>query len=117
MDQQLIELFLPEGILEWFIVKEIDKNDQRIQITFEEKNLVPPLPEGDQGKKVISKGFKPLFVDDFPIRGKKTQLIFLRRVWEVEGERGLLKRDLSLCAKGTGLEKEFAAFLKELDRS
>lgn len=116
MNQEFLSIFLPEGVLEWFDIKHIDQNKQRIQITFEERNIIPPFPKAHQGKRVISKGFKDIFVDDFPIRGKKTQLLFRRRVWQIEGEKTLLKRNIDLSAPGTSLEKGFAAFLKELDR-
>jgi len=115
MNNELLDVFLPEGVLEWFFVKEIDKNPQRIQIVFEENNT-PPIPQEHRGKTILSKGFKDIFVDDFPIRGQKAQLLFRRRVWQIEGEKSLLKRDIQFCAPGTSLEKEFAAFLKELGR-
>lgn len=116
MNTDLLEVFLPEGILEWFDVKEIEKGEEEIRITFEEKNIVPEIPEEHRGKNLISKGFKRIIVDDFPIRGKKTRLIFLRRAWKVEGVDRLLKRKIELCAPGTKLEKEFANFLKDLHR-
>ena len=43
MNTDLLEVFLPEGILEWFEVKEI-KRGKVIRITFEEKNIVPKIP-------------------------------------------------------------------------
>jgi hypothetical protein len=116
MEKDLIGLFLPEGILEWFEIKKFEKNDKKIRITFEEKNIVPEIPEEHRGKNIISKGFKKILVDDFPIRGRKTELIFMRRIWQIEGVKNLLKRNIELCAEGTNLEKEFASFLKELSR-
>ncbi len=116
MDPDLLSLFLPKGILEWFIVKNIEQHGETVRVTFEEKNLVPEIPEKHRGKKISSKGFKELLVDDFPIRGRKTELLFLRRSWEIEGVEERLKRNISLCAPGTKLEKEFADFLKEMDR-
>ena len=115
METDLLHYFLPEGILEWFIVKDIEKHEGRMRIIFEEKNIVPEIPEAYRGKKVSSKGFKELFIDDFPIRGRKTELLFLRRTWEIEGVNKRLKRDIKIAAKGTKLEKEFADFLKEMD--
>ena len=116
MYEEFIEPFLPNGILKWFILKKVEKNERTVRLTFEEKNIVPEIPEEHRGKKIISKGFKKIIVDDFPIRGRKTELIFLRRVWQIEGVKELLKKDIQLHADGTKLEKEFADFLKELDR-
>lgn len=114
--RDLFETFLPEGIFEWFEIKTIDKDEQRIRIIFEEKNIVPKLDEKHRGKKVTSKGFKRILIDDFPIRGKKAELIFMRRLWQIEGEKELLKRDIELVIPGTTLSPDFGAFLKELCR-
>lgn len=114
--EKFLEVFLPEGILEWFKIKGIEKDERVVRIIFEEKNIVPPIPYEYVGKRVISKGFSKLLVDDFGIRGKKGELIFMRRIWEIEGANQLLKRNISICFPGTKLEKEFAAFLKELSR-
>lgn len=116
MQYELLEPFLPDGILEWFDIKEINKNEKRIRIVFEEKNIVPEIPKEHRGKNIISKGFKKIIVDDFPIRGRKTELVFFRRIWQIEGVLKLIKRDIQLCAEGTKLEKEFALFLKDFDR-
>lgn len=114
--EKFLEVFLPEGILEWFEIKEIEKDEKVVRIIFEEKNIVPPIPSEYAGKRVISKGFSKFVVDDFGIRGKKGELIFMRRAWEIEGFNHLLKRDIQICFPGTKLEKEFASFLKELYR-
>jgi len=114
-EKQILELFLPDSCLEWFDVVDARKTDKGVTITLEEKNIPPLYPE-IKGKKVISKGFTDIYVDDFPIRGRKASLLFRRRYWWVEGEDELLKRNIRLCAEGTKLEKEFADFLKDLNR-
>lgn len=114
--KELVEVILPEGVLEWFDVETVEKDERVVRITLKEKNVVPKIPGDFQGKKVISKGFKKMTVDDFMIRGRKTELVFLRRVWQIEGTDRLMKREIDICAPGTKLEKEFADFLKELGR-
>lgn len=116
MEKELLEVFLPKGILDWFEIRKIDNSGERIRITFEEKNVVPGIPESYRGKKITSKGFKRILIDDFPIRGKKAELIFMRRLWQIEGEKELLKRDIKLVIPGTTLSPDFGAFLKELCR-
>lgn len=111
-----MEVFLPKGILEWFDIKEMENSEQKIRITFEEKNVVPELDEKHRGKRITSKGFKRILIDDFPIRGRKAELIFMRRLWQIEGEKELLKRDLELVVPGTTLSPDFASFLKEMCR-
>lgn len=108
-EQAIIQLLFPENIFEWFEMVSGKKNDKTISIVFEEKNI-PPI--SDKNKKIISKGFTDITINDFPIRGRKTLLTFRRRYWQIEGQKELLKRDVKLCFPGTQLEKEFADFLK-----
>ena len=113
MNTDFLEFFLPNGALDWFEIKNIEKNSEKIRIILEEKNIVPEIPEEYRGKRITSKGLSELLIDDFPIRGRKTELLFLRRIWEIEGAGKRIKRDIRLCADGTKLEKEFADFLKD----
>ncbi len=110
-EKEIFSLFLPEGILEWFDITKGTKTKNQITIILTEKNI-PPITEQERGKRVKSKGFKKISVDDFPARGRRVTLIFERRYWQIENEKKLLKRDLKICAEGTTLEKEFADFLK-----
>jgi len=107
-----LEVFLPSDVLQWFDIVSAEKQINIIAITLEEKNN-PPLPSWYNGEPIESKGFKDITITDFPIRGKKTLLIFRRRCWKIEGYDVLLKRVITLKADGTLLEKEFGAFLKE----
>ena len=108
-EQAIIQLLFPENIFEWFDMVSGKKDDKTVSIIFEEKNI-PPI--SDKNKKIISKGFTDITINDFPIRGRKSLFTFRRRYWQVEGQKELLKRDIKLCFPGTQLEKEFADFLK-----
>ena len=110
--ESILELILPDGILEWFDIAGGDKDKNDLRIILEEKNI-PPITEELKNKKIISKGFKEITITDFPIRGRRTLLTFRRRYWQVEDRKELLKRDILLNFPGTQLEKEFADFLKE----
>lgn len=114
MDHRLIELFLPEGILEYFQVTSVKKKEDSFQISLEEKNSVP---EEYSGQKLLSKGFYDVItIQDFPIRGKACYLKIKRRRWTVEDTGQIVSRDWSLVAKGTRLTEEFASFLKAVHR-
>jgi len=108
----VLDVFLPEGTSQYFIVSTWSKDETDIRITLEEKDE-PPLSENEQDKKITSKGFHDITITDFPIRGHRALLTFRRRYWQVEGRKELLKRDISLSFPGTQLETEFAHFLKE----
>lgn len=115
IDSSILELFLPNGTMEWFNIVSGQGTDTEVNIILEEKNM-PPLQDEHKNKKVTSKGFFEITITDFPIRGRKASLTFRRRRWKVEGQQELLKRDIKLCAPGTQLETEFANFLKEQSR-
>lgn len=115
IETSVLALFLPTGTLEWFDIINGVSLDEGVHIVLEEKNIPPLLPE-HEGKRVYSKGFYDITITDFPIRGKRTSLLFRRRRWSVEGVHELLKRDIQLCAPGTQLETEFASFLKDASR-
>lgn len=109
MEQSLWQLVFPEQVFEWFDPREATKDADTVHIVFEEKNT-PPVT--DANKKILSKGFRDITISDFPLRGRTTLVTFRRRVWQIEGEPGIIKRDIKLTFPGTLLEKEFADFLK-----
>lgn len=116
---ELLDLFLPEGILEYFEYAGYERKSKEelkpygeITIILEEKNVVPKLPEEYRDRKIRQKGFKEIRVDDFPVRGKKVKLLLRRRVWQIEGSDELYKKEIVTTYPGTKLEKEFAVFLK-----
>jgi hypothetical protein len=117
--KELVELFLPEGILEYFDYvgyerksKEESKPYGEVTIILVEKNTVPKLPEEYQDRKIRQKGFKEIRVDDFPVRGKKVKLLLRRRVWQIEGSEEVFKKEILTTYPGTKLEKEFAFFFE-----
>ena len=112
--KDLVEIMLPAGLLTSFDYIGIRKTPHSYKIILEEKNKSPKLPVEYSAKKVISKGFKDITINDFPLRGTKVTLLLRRRIWKIEGVKKLFKNDLSLTLKGTKLEKEFASFLKDV---
>ena len=117
--KELIEIFLPEGIMEYFEYtgyarksREEVKPYGEITIILEEKNVVPKIPEEYRDRKIRQKGFKEIRVDDFPVRGRKVKLLLKRRVWQIEGTEEIFRKEIMTTYPGTKLEKEFAAFLK-----
>ncbi|SRR6266852_2138499 len=109
LEQSLLQLVFPAEIFKWFDLVESAKDADSVRITFAEKNI-PPVSH--LNKKILSKGFTDITITDFPIRGRTTLLTFRRRYWQIEGEPGIVKRDIKLVFPGTLLEKEFADFLK-----
>lgn len=116
-EHNLLWAILPEGLEVFFELQKFEKDENKFRITLVEKNIIPSdLPNEYRGKKIINTVLDDIIIDDFPIRGRKGEIVLKRRSWKFEGVNKFLKRNIQLCAKGTKLEKEFADFLKELDR-
>lgn len=117
MKQDLLWAFLPEGLEAYFDVESFEKDEQRFKIVLVEKNILPTeMPDEYHGKKVINTVLSDIVMDDFPIRGRKAEIILRRRWWKFEGVGRMLMRSMDLFHPGMKFSKEFAAFLKELDR-
>ena len=120
----ILQYVFPPEILEIFhltgtrIIRHAKTGDETLEVTIEEKNAPPAIPEEHRGKTIASKGFhRPMTLQDFPLRDKLCLLVVRRRRWEIEGV-GTLERRLSFLPRGgLKLTTEFAAFLKEADRT
>ncbi len=108
--KELLAYFLPDGILEYFELKDVKSSNKRLTFILEEK----PLPIAEQSEKRLhSKGFyAPVQIQDFPIRKKACYLEVKRRRWINIDTKELYSRDWDLVAKGTRKTSEFALFLK-----
>jgi hypothetical protein len=110
----LVELLLPEFILQHFELKGVRKEAEVLHLDLEEVNT---LPEELATEKLLSKGFFPVItVQDFPIRGYKVFMHIRRRRWLQESTGKVVYRDWTVVASGTRITSEFAAFLKEISR-
>ena len=108
------KLILPNGILDYFILKDLIQTDKFIHLHLEEKNL-PPLEY--KNEKLTSKGFlDEIKVQDFPIRGKEVYLLIKRRRWYNTSTGSYVCRNWELVANGTRMTNDFAFFLKIISR-
>ena len=111
---ELLKLFLPELLVEYFELTKIDHDEETMHLYFEEANT-PPVEHSS--KVLISKGFHDeITVQDFPLRGKRVFLHVKRRRWTDKQSNSIVQRDWNLVAKGSRMTQEFAAFLKEISR-
>jgi transposase len=114
IEQDLLGLLLPEGMLDYFELTDVEKRPDSYLIHLSERNI-PPASCKDC--KLASKGFyEPATIQDFPLRGRACYLKVRRRRWLNEATGAIVMRDWSVVAKGTRMTAEFAAFLKELNR-
>jgi hypothetical protein len=120
----LLQYVFPAELLEVFylkstrIIRHAKTGEETLEITIEEKNIPPQIPDEHRGKPITSKGFhRPMTLQDFPLRDRFCLLLVHRRRWEIDGA-GSLERQLSFIPKeGLKLTTTFAAFLKEADRT
>jgi len=108
LERELLFLMLPPGLSKWFDIEHFEKTEHYFRIHLLEKNTPPDTG----GRKVINTIIKRSTVDDFPVRGVKTELIVGRRYWKLEGVEPLLKRDIEITWSETRLAEDFASFLK-----
>lgn len=100
------------------IIRHAKTGEETLEITIEEKNIPPHIPDEHRGKNITSKGFhRPMTLQHFPLQDRFCFLLVHRRRWEIDGA-GTLERHLSFIPKeGLKLTTTFAAFLKEADRT
>lgn len=111
-DKNFLDLILPQGILEYFLLTDFTSSTSEICLYLEEKNVIPEEYSSD---KVLSKGFfDEITVQDFPLRGKAVYLHIRRRRWLNQTTGTVVFRDWNMVAQGTRMTTEFASFLKAI---
>ena len=110
----LLDLVLPQGLKDYFELKDYQQSEEEIHIYLEEFNH---QPDGYEKTQLTSKGFfNEVIIQDFPLRGKQVFMHIKRRRWIKTGTTQVVQRDWELVAKGTRITKDFASFLKEIHR-
>lgn len=111
-DKTFLDLILPQGILEYFLLTDFTSSTSEVCLYLEEKNVIPEEYSSD---KVLSKGFfDEITVQDFPLRGKAVYLHIRRRRWLNQTTGAVVFRDWNMVAQGTRMTTEFASFLKAI---
>ena len=123
MNAALLEMILPEGILDNFEITGFEKGnsekyiyDKTLIIYLEEKKVIPS--EYNTHIYKASGFMEPRLIEDYPIRNMMVTLSVKRRRWDVliDGKTEKVTRDLNILAQGTRMSDEYAAFLKEINR-
>lgn len=109
---ELAECLLPEDMVDYFEVIKVERTDDTLDVTLEERDLGI---EGYSCGQLRANGFyEESTVRDYPVRGRKMTFHVKRRRWvEVETGKSVSKH-WDIVAKGTRFSKEFAAFLKDM---
>lgn len=114
---ELAWAILPNGLEEFFDLESFERDEKIFKIVLVEKNILPKeMPADFHGKKVINTVLNDFMMDDFMIRGRKTELVLRRRWWKFEGVPRMLMRSLDMLHPSLRYSNDFVDFLKELDR-
>ncbi len=121
LNHQLLELILPEGLLDHFIIADFKQESsgqelytKKLTIFLEEKS---EIPEEYSSYTYKASGFMPAKqIKDCPIRRNLVTLSVKCRRWDVliNGKYRKCSRNWKSVADGTRLDPEYAAFLKEI---
>lgn len=123
LSEELLALFLPEGILDYFSIVSYTKTTsgkriykQHLELTLEEKDIIPSEYKSYPYKSCGFMEFRT--IDDYPIRNMLVKLKVRRRRWEVtiDSEKKKISRNWEVIAQGTRMSEEYAAFLKGISR-
>lgn len=110
----VLRFLFPDGLFEYFCLADFKEMKEQVEIYFEEKNIVPKEYEND---KLESKGFyEQIRMYDYPLRGRTCILYIKKRRWYNHSREKYVSRNWKLVAEGTQITKEFASFLKAMDR-
>ena len=119
--EEYLSCFLPEDLLLYFNITKVEElgdvssKNMVFHIHLEEKNIIPEqYPQWEYE----SKGFtSPVYVQDFPIRGKAVYLVIKRRHWRHKiNKQEIVTRRFDLMSKGGKLTQELSDFLKSPDK-
>ena len=121
MDRNIIGHFLPEGLLDYFVISEVkDIGDISTKKMFFEIHLeeINVIPTGYDAAQYESKGFyTEVRIQDFPIRGKAVYLVIKRRRWRHKNNpKDIIRNDYSFVSEGSRFTRELADFLKGTGR-
>lgn len=112
VEQQLLSLILPAGLLDYFEIKSVGDIKIGYEVLLEEKS---DIPSEYINEPLRCHGFYPeQTIHDFPLRGKVFDLIVKRRRWLNTNTKEVVSRDWNLVAQGTRFTHKFATFLKGL---
>ena len=123
MNESLLSLFLPDGLLDYFDIVDYQTNSTHQELFTKGLTIFlvekPIVPEEYGDASAIANGFmEAREINDYPIRDMLVKLNIKRRRWEVviDGKKKKVSRDWDLVLEGTRMSEDYSAFLKEISR-
>ena len=113
--KELLSGIVPEGWTDIFELTSFKEKHNEFDIALEERADL--VPDAIKNKDWVLNGYcKALELMDFPLRGKPVYIKIKRRRWKIRGEGRSYANPHDLNYPGVKATKEFADFLKGLDR-
>jgi len=110
MFKELLRYVLPNELVDFFNLVNLQEQEGCLHLHLDECNIVP---EEYSELSLLPNGFYEVStLKDFPLRDKKVVLHIRRRRW-IDTHGKSYSRQWNLAAEGTRYSKEFAFFLKE----
>jgi hypothetical protein len=113
IDAHLLQLLIPEDIIERFELNQIIENDTELLFDLTEKATC--VPKELTGKEAILAGYmKSSTLQSYPQKGKQCYINLRRRRWKEKGtpDNKSYHNEYEFTATGTMATKSFGAFLK-----
>lgn len=116
--KELINLLVPEDILEHFEYEKYEFESNVYRIYLVEKNDVSHIPKEilHKGKAVLDGYMNPEELQTYPIKGKEVFLYLKRRRWKIKGNTKGYQNSYQFHREGMKATKDFGDFLKEIGR-
>jgi hypothetical protein len=113
IDAHILQLLIPEEIIERFDLNRIIENDTELLFDLTEKEIY--IPKELAGKEAVLNGYmKSSTLQSYPQKGKHCYINLRRRRWKEMGstDNKPYHNEYEFTAKGTMATKSFGAFLK-----
>lgn len=118
MSKELIQLLVPDYILEHFEYEKLEEISGVIRVYLIEKQDPNHYPKSiiGKGERSLNGFMNPLELQTFPTKGKEVFLLLKRRRWKLKGDHKSYFNSYDFHEPGMKATKEFGAFLKEIGR-
>lgn len=113
IEKHILELLIPEEVLECFELNKIIENEEELLFDMTEKATC--IPKALAGKDAVMNGYmNSTTLQSFPQRGKRCYIYLRRRRWKERGstDNKGYSNEYKYTAPGTMATKSFGAFLK-----
>ena len=113
--KKLLGGIIPKEWTEIFELSSFEEQKKEFRLELVEKESL--VPEKIKNKDWVLNGYcRTVELMSFPLKGKSTYITIKKRRWKIQGQNICYTNNYDLHLDGVKATKEFALFLKKLDR-